>query len=739
MIADLDLVDQCRHRVAQLCADRADTSPPRHVPSGSTRADHALTTSALVYCLAFEHPARELLRLAALTHDMPDADDRDPLEVRQWRMMLQQHGAVLDAGRTPDLSGLDPAAQLLAQAHLAASERQPIDRAAAFATHPLSSAGSLDLVYGGAVKVKSYVFGSAKLPEIRGASVLLDGINQIDLPALWGREPEYLPDSDLRAARLKRYDAVREWFRKTGEPLDAPECVLYASGGNILALAPHGHGARFARAIEQRYTAATQIAHSVGVAQSFALLELQYGRAPQQTWTDQLAALAQDPAAAQLLRQSYGLAADEPITAIVAHKGFGELVTLMTKLADRRRLGDPDRPVIHVEYDGQTARCTSCDARPALAEGGVRDEQLCEPCLIKRKAGMFAKKGDLSPEERRALTDADRELYGWLRPWATWLYRQTGVDVQRSANDLHDIARRSANFVGLVYADGNDVGNAVAQLKTIGEYRSFAAHMLHENERAVAAALAGLVQEGVAPFEIITVGGDDVLVFVPATQALSVALQLAQAFDTAMQPHKITISAGVLLMPEHTPIRFAQEHLVEPLLKSAKKRAKQHRRDRRAESRSDPAPSISALDFLALKAVPMIIEGHEQYVKNTFGSGDIRLTQRPYTLDELALLLAACRHIREARFPRSQLYQLREVIEDGDLLRAAIDYRYFVERGKRRQGTSTAYARFDQAMRSLCGGDTWLPWRFNQQMQVYDTPLLDLIDLLPFVEEAQRG
>jgi CRISPR-associated protein Cmr2 len=41
------------------------------------------------------------------------------------------------------------------------------------------------LVYGGATKIKEYVFEAPKLPEIRGASALLDWVNEIGLRGVW--------------------------------------------------------------------------------------------------------------------------------------------------------------------------------------------------------------------------------------------------------------------------------------------------------------------------------------------------------------------------------------------------------------------------------------------------------------------------------------------------------------------------------------------------------------------------
>src|SRR5438128_1797387 len=52
-------------------------------------------------------------------------------------------------------------------------------------THLPEEDDRIALVYGGATKIKGYVFEAPKLPEIRGASALLDRINTRDLRDLW--------------------------------------------------------------------------------------------------------------------------------------------------------------------------------------------------------------------------------------------------------------------------------------------------------------------------------------------------------------------------------------------------------------------------------------------------------------------------------------------------------------------------------------------------------------------------
>jgi CRISPR-associated protein Cmr2 len=87
----------------------------------------------------------------------------------------------------------------------------------------------IGLVYGGATKIKQYVFNAAKLADIRGASAILDQINLIDIPAFFGEYQE------------KRSVTVEQWLDKHFPDLREaliPELLIYYKGGNILAFCP---------------------------------------------------------------------------------------------------------------------------------------------------------------------------------------------------------------------------------------------------------------------------------------------------------------------------------------------------------------------------------------------------------------------------------------------------------------------------------------------------------------------
>src|SRR5919199_231629 len=147
----------------------------------------------------------------------------------------------------------------------------------------------IGLVYGGATKIKQYVFEAAKLPDIRGASALLDRINLIDLPAFFGQEPEQC----RRESNSLDSQEARDWYQKVRNWLDTcspnndnslkfsqvliPELIIYSTGGNILAFCPAAFVDNLADAIEKRYTEETLTANSCAVGENFSLLEIRFG------------------------------------------------------------------------------------------------------------------------------------------------------------------------------------------------------------------------------------------------------------------------------------------------------------------------------------------------------------------------------------------------------------------------------------------------------------------------------
>jgi CRISPR-associated protein Cmr2 len=86
------------------------------------------------------------------------------------------------------------------------------------------------LVYGGATKIKPYVFDLPKLHEIRGASALLDNINLVDLPVFFGAdssdEARFSACRNGRNAEPAYPESVRQWLKGNYPELSDGSCLF---------------------------------------------------------------------------------------------------------------------------------------------------------------------------------------------------------------------------------------------------------------------------------------------------------------------------------------------------------------------------------------------------------------------------------------------------------------------------------------------------------------------------------
>ncbi|HID07284.1 MAG TPA: hypothetical protein EYP10_09060, partial [Armatimonadetes bacterium] len=255
------------------------------------------------------------------------------------------------------------------------------------------------LIMGGATKIKQYVFESAKLSEIRGASGLLDRINLRDVPALSSREPHWLKElrNSADATEIKEAEQlvrqVREWFQACygAEPPDCEECIIYANGGEVLAFAPLKLGDWLTEAIERLYTKETLIANSVAVWRPCSLMELRFGLRPLEFWMDDLNAVS-DNALKELLSNYYG-GLDKG--SFLSKKNLGEVTAYLALEKLKRREGNLSnsrvpKPAPRFETKLYARRCQSCERRNAIVEGPLRT-WLCEPCARKKVFGQKAK------------------------------------------------------------------------------------------------------------------------------------------------------------------------------------------------------------------------------------------------------------------------------------------------------------------------------------------------------------
>ncbi|NPV30714.1 MAG: type III-B CRISPR-associated protein Cas10/Cmr2 [Firmicutes bacterium] len=650
------------------------------------------------------------------------------------------------------------------------------------------------VIMGGATKIKQYVFESAKLPEIRGASGLLDRINLRDIPALFAQEPDWLKQLRCRseidegeiAEAQQLVKQVREWFYACYgvEPPDCKECIIYANGGEVFAFAPLKLAAFLAEAIECLYTRQTLIANSVAVWRSCSLLELRFGLRPLEFWADDFDAVANE-SLKDLLHDYYGESFFSR-----SRKTFGEVAAGLALEKLRRREGNRvdnrvPKPVPHLETVPYARRCQSCERRNAVVkrrfEGEEVGEWLCEPCARKRVFGQRAKKE--SPKQTGWFKDAGfswepLEAKAWSGTFDEWLEEHSVLkqayyaDARRAQapDDLDDIAKASEpeDFIGVIYADGNNMGALLEELKTPADYQEFAEAVYQETMNATFTALATHLRprrlhpkkdRWLHTFEVLSIGGDDVFLIVPAHVALPVAITIAQEAEKALSRYpitqqtkdyqwrrvhriqmqnergpavqsKVSLSAGVVIAEQHTPIFFLRQ-LVEELLKSAKAKAKRLR---------DEDYYGATIDFLVLKSTGMIATNIRDFRGRVLKRNNLHLTAKPYTVPELRALLDAVKALKRADFPRSQLYRLREQLEKG-WLASVVEYFYFQARLRHSEEVR-------KALEGVWTGTEQHGWpgniglwmrRENDEPDKYEykfeTVLGDLVEIYDFVPE----
>ena len=499
-----------------------DHEPPfRWLPCyslpGATVADYALTASAVAYCLAYDIDPRpdidtlNKIRLSALTATW-ESDGLGDVYHALW-------GENSPFEPREDGNDLE---RIVFLAKTAASQRSDINNVSQLNAHSLNLKKQIGLVLGGATKIKGYFLESAKLPEIRGASALLDRINLEDVPALFGRK---IPHNS------ERFERIREDFcERAGHTLSAPECIIYAAGGNTLAFTPTSVVHQIADEIERIYTHETLVANSVAVGDTFDLLELQYGVNPTHFWVEDYREAREKPETAELMETHYG-STDEDF---LKRKCFGELTSRLAGAQLRRREGNPtqnrktqrDLPT-QVEIGPYQQRCESCERRPVVIN---TPRVLCEACTRKYVVGRITKK-DVKIESLRPYLSV---LGGWNplnpnlqkeQPFTNWsslfenYIEETGkvddyvgkigsLEQVDGPQDLEDIANASdpENYITFIYADGNNMGGYLENIETPAQYRQFSERVFIALQKAAFDALAEHLtptQSNIHPFEIV--------------------------------------------------------------------------------------------------------------------------------------------------------------------------------------------------------------------------------------------
>lgn len=506
---------------------------------------------------------------------------------------------------------------------------------------------ALSLISADTDRVKSYVFETARLPEVRGASALLTELNEERIAALlW--EQFQLPS----------------------------ECLLYAAGGSALILAPTKLAADITEHIQRLYLRKT----------GTTTISIVYRPTAPREWVKGVEAdggnfgklvkwLGYDLRRAKESRTFYPVFDAPPYAKRCDScevrpaeasdiEPDGRQVFLCAVCKQKRDFGRERKSgYLHrferfLQNEGIATPYGKCFAELTQGVGFARD-------LREVSAGAVAKAKGYVGVIYTDGNDIGTRLEGCVTPAE---YRTLSEELLR--------ATRLAAFKAL----------AQQSLLTWAECPDGQDRVIH-------------------PFEIVAIGGDDVFLIVPGDVALDITLTLCEEF-TRQFSDKLTMSAGVLIMRQHFPIYYAR-NIVENLLKMAKKAGRKARTGDEAIPAYVDFQVITGDTSLS----DDLERYREQFYSAARPLGDLeRLTQRPYTLTELGRLLDAARWAKKKKFPASQLYQLRQAMVEHVCLWSQNWYRYQLARDEKEEENGWRRFHW-QLFETDPLTDTEAPWR----------------------------
>ena len=567
-----------------------DGQPPL-LPAASLRVDAPDTLLGAEWALSASLFA--MAALAALAekpqrqgHESPKAK-LDPEELGAIRLGLLLYPLWRAIrGRNDILGALAARPQVAAVAACLEGDREALPGPAQEVVSALRGPAESQAVRGDAcvlvaqaVRIKQYVFESPSLPQIRGGSLLIERAVQ-------------------KAAEL-----VAGEF--------GPECVLRCVGGTLVAVLPGVNESEAANWRQRVLSAAYRV-----------------------TGTARFAAGT----------SSVAIDALHPAT---RSEEFGESQQQAYARLNRVRenAAEPIWETLPFE-----ARCDACGERAAEWQKEVAGETrwLCSVCYQRDEVGrseryrLLEQVWDDVGVNPAALIRPPEDQENWTGP------------VPPSLNELVPEKDRRRRWIAMVYGDGNNFGGIVQRLRGVADQLHWSRRLYWTvrglTELALAEAIRFFAADGSTPaasrkvrfayypFEILTIGGDDVAFFAWAPVALK-AVERLQAFLTrefaqaagtgpdAWPP--VTFSFGIAIADSHTPARRLQEVAEDVLLKRVK-----------AETPHGSAQGLTGF-LVATSPADMNPERAAQlWRQKAPGNGTgVELSVQPVTAEQLAFLL----------------------------------------------------------------------------------------------------
>lgn len=361
--------------------------------------------------------------------------------------------------------------------------------------------------------------------------------------------------------------------------------------------------------------------------------------------------------------------------------------------------------------------CASCGQLPAQIRY-YRDQSgdlLCSTCYEKRKEGTDKRKGYFKKFIKSI--SINHPLHN--------------ADLPQDLNELGEID--GTGYVGFIKIDGNRMGALFEEISTPEQDRIFSRSVKEKIEDIVYKAISQPCKKSkTLPFEIVLIGGDDIMLFTTVKMALDISIKILHQFEiestgilqkAGIKKEKLTMSAGVVLCHSNFPIPLLTD-IGEVLLKNAKLKAAKVKYD------------TSTIDFQVVTGSMIDIESARALVPY----------HRPYTHQQMSKLLQYARDFKKADIPTSQLQMIYEACLSNSEAKGSMAALRMVGR-LRNPNQQLLLKKFFNDKEIIefekSGLNIW-PWsrpaeiQDNGQGKKLFCALVDLLDLYSFIEKGAQ-
>lgn len=560
--------------------------------------------------------------------------------------------------------------------------------------------------------IKGYVFGTDKLKEIRGASSILDDLN-------------------------------RKRMIEIAEKMSLKYKTIYTNGGSGLFLveADEQRAKQFAQRVQQAYI-------DNGASITYVMQELPKG-APEDEQK-----LMNHPldTTLNLLRHKMRLHKDcaPEFLALPSHPFMRPCVSCGINYAEEdtkemKRLRGPDD-------DPSDLYCISCQKKQ-IEDSHIKSH-------ITRAAQGYRK---FSKEEVMAQGLWDRIVYHLIE--ANYVFSRQDPPGRPQDFNIFRQFTKSKEYLGLIYADANNMGTKVEGQSTLTQLREFALDVDSAIHHAMSAAIVEHLpvvfdndRQPLFPFDLLLLGGDDIMMVTDAAKAMDVALTITKKFRDFTKDYDLSLSVGVVLAPVNYPFSLLR-NMAEETLKAAKKGSAESRVN--TEKHSNQPIDDTRISFLTItggsmhsykKAINLLEKGTEHKIAKEH---EFHATLRPYDPETLRQLLNAIHEANTSGINRSKLHQMRAAILKMNVTTSVSESLAALQNWQPKQrdkvvqsfykiGMSKTVQEQGKQEESVAFPRVTFPWfrddHPNQKdYEIYRTSILDFIELYDFVHREDRN